>query len=131
MTQGPKYNPDLSTKAIAARVRDELKAALPGVKTSVKSTNSSITVEVVKLPPGVKVYSAAYLANPESEAARKHTPEFQQIATVAKGVLDAYRRDDSDSQRDYFDRNFSASVQSAFDLRDAEWTAHRLSASQI
>ena len=29
--QGPKYNPDLSTKAIAARVRDDLKAALPGV----------------------------------------------------------------------------------------------------
>ena len=123
--QGSKYNPDLSLKAIAAIVRKELKAALPGAKTSVKSTSSSITVEVTALPPGVEIYLASYMAKPEFDSPPKHTytADFLRILDVSREVMNAYRCDNSDSQRDYFDRNFSAFVQPAFDLRNAEWLA--------
>lgn len=124
--QGPKYNPTLTTKAIAAIVRKDLKAALPTVKTSVRSTSSAITVDVVELPAGVQIYSASYLAKPQFDSPSptyKYTAEFLRICAVARETLDAYRRDDSDSQRDYFDSNFSATVQPAFDLRNAEWVA--------
>lgn len=40
----------------------------------------------------------------------RFTPEMEKLRTVLRYLLDMYRRDDSDSQIDYFDCNFYANI---------------------
>ena len=119
---GPKYEP-ISTKDVARRVRDEIKAGvkaktLPKASYSVRSSHRSIRIEISELPQDFPVL------NPERvrlEAAEPHvfhpdchyprfTPEAKALVEKVEGFASAYRYDRSDSMTDYFDTNFYLDV---------------------
>jgi hypothetical protein len=95
---GSKYDRSLSNKAIAALVRADLKAMLPGVKASVCLTSGgiSIAVTIKSVPAGV-----------DADAALE----------TAKSLLLAYRRSTTESASDYSNTNFHYDVSFSSELR--------------
>ena len=142
---GTKYNSQMSTKEIAKAVRDEVKAALKsgalpaGAKISVRldqgSTSSSIYVTLKELPEGVCCpYSEEYLAYYKEAKPRGFVDPFRGesryiplVADMLKKLgemLNAYNRDRSDTQSDYFNRRFWDHVEVAYELGKEERYTH-------
>lgn len=129
---GSKYDKNLSTKEIAARVRHEIKEAvkageLPKAKFSVRmdcySLGSSIDV-VIKAPPFA-------ILNPKRieleardpryqwqtyQVEPRYTVEADALLKKIEQMLSSYNFDDSDSMTDYFHVNFYGHVK--FDWRE-------------
>lgn len=116
---GAKYDPQLSTKEIAARVRAEIKAEvaagrLPAVKYGVRCHNGrEIEIEIGALPfdPIEPFYAACLVA--EVNVYRlpvgcrtQWTPEATAVHEAVEALLKAYAFDDSDIMTDYWNVNF-------------------------
>ena len=137
---GCKYDPELSTTEIAARIRAEIKAEvkagrLPRGKYSVTrdyySMGSSIDIEVRELPeafgpilnpprirhelehPHTWVSTVGKL--PQDDA-RILSPKATALQEKLESMLSAYNYDGSDSMTDYYHVNFSAHVRFAWEL---------------
>lgn len=126
--QGSRYNRQLSAKEIAALLREEFKKELPGVKVSVRQTWSThtpeITVFIMEAPEAVlteRVHNGyldmadswmeGFRKPGETETIEKLTPYGKELVGKISGALKSYNYNDSDSQIDYFDRNFFARVE--------------------
>ena len=134
MTHGSRYNENLRTVEIAKLVRQDIKSAtkaglLPvGLGLSVRSERfaggSSIDIEVVRMPEGMRVLSAERLALDASGAGANGTPwaspEARNIEAVLEGLMAAYNRDGSDPMTDHYDVKFYGRVQFATALTIAE-----------
>ena len=132
---GEKYDAKLSTPAIAAKVREEIKALvksgeLPRAKYSVRSESfaggSAIRVRITEVAPFELVSSdwvlwtiwnndPSGIRNPGG-ARNRHTPKAAALLKRIESMLAAYNHDGSDIQSDYFDVKFYASVD--FDYRE-------------
>lgn len=142
---GEKYNTKMTTKEIAKAVRDEVKAALKsgalpaGAKISVRldqgSTSSSIYVTVKELPEGVCCpFTAEYLtyykeARPRGfvepfRGENRFVPPVAKMLRTLEEMLNAYNRDRSDTQSDYFNRRFWDNVSLDYNLEKMECYAH-------
>lgn len=121
--QGSRYDNKLSAKEIARLLREEFKKELPGVKVSVRQTWSThtpaITVSIMEAPEAVLTerVKSGYLDQADSwlegfrkpwetETLEKLTSYGKELVGKISGALKSYNYDDSDSQTDYFDRNF-------------------------
>lgn len=123
--QGSRYNSKLSAKEIAQLLRDEFKKELPGVKVSVRQTwathTPEITVSIMEAPEAVltdcEQNRKGYLQRADSwlegfrkpggtETIEKLTPYGKELVGKISGALKSYNYNDSDSQIDYFNRNF-------------------------
>lgn len=129
---GSKFDKNLSTKEIAARVRQEIKEAvktgdLPKAKYSVRidcySMGSSIDVVIRALPFSIlnpkRIELEAHnprfqWQNYESEP--RHTLEASAVLGKVEQLLSSYNFDNSDSMTDYFDVKFYGHVK--FDWRE-------------
>jgi len=109
------------------RTSDAEKPRLPlGVKLSVRierySGGSSINVSIIDLPEGMSCpYSEAYLGycaagTHSSFGGERYIPEFKTLKLLLVQLLNAYNRDRSDSQVDYFDRRFYEHVELSSEL---------------
>lgn len=124
---GARYDARLTTPQIAAKIRDEIKAAvkagtLPkGLQCSVRSRRfaggSAIDVEIKALPAGWQVHNPERL-RADQENPHGPTPQIPRyseatralIATL-EAMLAAYNFDGSDTQTDYFHVNFYEHVE--------------------
>lgn len=111
-TIGPKYDSELSTAAIAARFRADLKAAvvageLPAMIASVRTKRfaggSSITVLIRRISGFDTV------TNPEGIRPRIRA-DVQEIRDKVLALLNAYNFDHSDVMSDYYHVRFFAHV---------------------
>ncbi len=133
---GSKYDKDMDIAETAKRVRADIKAGFPGVKVSVKISRyaggRSMTLRVTGLPKGM------YPLNPqrvvfEAQSPNAYPPDNMPRYTAAaskllsdlSAVVDAYRRDQSDIQTDYFSVNFYSDVGFSHDLEAAHRHAIR------
>jgi len=130
---GHRYDRNATTTELAARVRADIKAALKdgtlpmGLKVSVRTSyfagGSSIDVKVRAVPDGFRIMNPARLAwaakhpydLPPLSVGGHYSEEAQKTLDVLKGLLDAYNRDGSDVQSDYWDVRFYGDV--SFDWR--------------
>jgi hypothetical protein len=116
----------LDTTAIAARIREDIKAAmrsgdLPKAKYSVRtdkySMGSSITVVVSKLPFEV-INSDAFTVERGADWASfdrtrhqsRFTPAAQDVERKVNAIVDAYHWDRSDSMSDVYNERFARDV---------------------
>lgn len=122
---GAKFDRSLSVKEIAARIREDFKAALKagdlpaGLKLSVttdySSTSAAIRVRIKALPAGLQRHTAEYLAH---QAAHPHdffrgerrTPEIKALLAKLSEMVNAYNFDKSDIMTDYFHKRFYDSI---------------------
>lgn len=133
---GAKYNGKLSTKEVAQKFREDVKAAkatgeLPKeLKLSVRyesfSGGSAINVEVKAVPFRVMNPERVVL---EAQKPREfhetyhnpaHTEEAQVLEKRLESMLQAYNHDGSESQFDYFDVKFYGHVSWSWELEKAE-----------
>jgi hypothetical protein len=121
---GAKYDKMLSTPEIAKRVRADVKAAkadkddpLPAVTVSVRSRSfsggTSIDVNVTAFPAGWKVFNDEYLKlesedpySTDLDRMSHYSDETAALLARLDAMLNAYNRDLSDSQTDYFNVKF-------------------------
>lgn len=131
ISYGSKYVKGLSTKAIAALVRADIKAALKtgglprgkySVRTSYGTTTSSISVSIseVMFTDG-ETEETLDVFNPERLRADRDQPHVfcptpwmsdaaRDLTTTIERMVEAYNFDGSDSQSDCFHVNFYAHV---------------------
>lgn len=133
-TTGIKYSRDMDTAEIAKRIRADIKAAqtsgaLPAslkvaVRISRYSGGSSIDIHVQAAP--FQIHTSEYVA---FDVATRGMDFFhgQRFTQRARDVLDAlealagaYHRDDSDSQQDVYNVNFSLHVGYACALKEED-----------
>jgi len=114
---GPSYDPDLDIKEIANRIREELKAAYPKGKFSVRIKRGGRNLTVVVKRTDFQVVNPEWVIwrvnNPDavrSHTVSHYTPEAKALLERVKEIVDAYNFDDSDINSDYFHVNFYKSV---------------------
>ncbi len=134
-TIGTKYDKNLTTTEIAAKVRADIKAAQKagtinkGYKISVTkqsfSGGSSITLTIKALPANVNLTTPLYVKQASSLAfveyydrALRYTAPVQITLDTLKQMLSAYNFNDSDIQTDYFHVRFYQHV-------DVDWQLER------
>ncbi len=122
-TTGDKYNSNLSTTAIAALVREEIKTAvrcgkLPRAKYSVRSDyysmGSSIHVKIRDVAGDFRVYNAERLRTDRDGEPNYGVPwmsdEARALVNAIEAMLSAYNRVSSEPQSDYYNCKFHANV---------------------
>lgn len=131
--EGSKYDKDLTTTQIAARFREDFKAAQKAgeigmftrvsVRTSYYAGGSSITVTVTKC--NLQIQQVEYLRHEREQPnvswmKDRRTPEAVALIKKLEAMLGAYNYDRSDIQTDYFCVNFYGHVGFASELEAAE-----------
>jgi len=135
-TRGEKYEPSLDVKEIAKRIRADIAKAIEagelpaGVKVSVRierySMGQSLDVRVTALPAGFAILNPARVWAEKakldvSDWPRENlTEQAAAIVATLKAIHDAYNRDNSDIQSDYFDVNYHGDVSIDWALLDAD-----------
>lgn len=136
---GIKYNSKLSTKDIASIIRQEIKEEikqgnLPKAKYSVrKDSYNAIRVYISNVQSPKLMFNPHHILfqkeNPSfytgnlpifHEARERYTPEGKRVLAKLETMLQAYNYDGSDSQSDYFNVNFYATVQFDWEWRDSQ-----------
>lgn len=130
---GSRYDGSLSTKAIAARIRADIKAAvevgdLPGEPVSYgvryRSFAGGTAIDV-----SIRGFANSRVEGEEAETDNRRagkkwpwlTDEARKVMEVLEGIHRAYNHDGSDVMTDYFDVNYYGSVEF-----ESEWGAkHR------
>lgn len=117
--RGAKYDKSLTRTQIAALVRSDVKAAIKagvlpaGLKVSVRCNGSAITASITAFPAAVlnpaRVYADA-IGVWEQRTRLLYTAPVRQAVDAIEALLNAYLRDASDIQTDYFNCNFYGSV---------------------
>ena len=120
---GIHYNPNLSAKEIAVKVRDFCKQ-YNGFKISVRSGKATYTqtidVSIKEIPLDFKLYTDNYLFWYKSPRPKKHyqdvgikrlTPEAMRIKQEIESYVNSYNHDGSDGMIDYFDVKFYERVE--------------------
>ena len=121
-TFGNNYNKDLSTKEIAALVRKALKAQMPGYKFSTRyeSFSGGTSIDVMLKAAPHKILNARWTEidrinkGPEASVSladeqrtiSRYNERTNEAVGIAKGILNSYNHDGSESQSDYFDVKF-------------------------
>lgn len=136
---GSNYDPALQTKDIAARVRAHCKKHWPGVKFSVTSNHSHITIVLLAGPFSPWADITAPVVAQEIAFRKAENPYFDPEAIIRRGDMQinhyginenillsktakaiftdvrdfvmAYNYDNSDIQTDYFDTRFYLSLE--------------------
>jgi hypothetical protein len=135
-TQGSKYKAGRDAKETSALIRKEIRVMFPakaGYKFSVKlerySMGRSITIEV-KAAPSLSIlnpeYAKAYVAKPYDNISAvdfggRYTRGAASLKISLERILSKYNRTDIDSQTDYYNVDFSPSVEFDSDLIESEW----------
>ena len=108
--EGSKYDPDLSIKDIAKNIRAYVKATYPTCKFSVTTERGrAMTVALMEAPQSVFTpefgdgHRELYFASVKDKALNEYG--FSMMSDVNDQVV-AYKYNDSDAMRDYFDTNF-------------------------
>lgn len=126
--EGSRYDCKLSTKDIAARVREYVKIQWPGWKFSVRCKYASMCSEIlvylkggpVPNPLSEKATTAGYY-NPQISYMTKEDDRLNELVNVVmldvNAYIDSFRYDDSDGMIDYFDTNFYKFVE----VRSSDW----------
>ena len=133
---GKKFDRSLTTKEIAARVRQEIKEAvkagdLPKVKFSVRmstySGGSSIDIQIQALPFAIlnakrlelEAQDPSYSYQTYNVEPR-YSDEARAVLKRVEGLLQNYNYDDSDSMSDSFDVKFYGHVNFSWQEEAAE-----------
>lgn len=115
--EGSRYDSHLSTKDIAARVREYVKMQWPGWKFSVRCKYASMCSEIlvylkggpVANPLSEKAIARGYY-NPQISYMTEEDDRLNELVNVVmldvNAYIDSFRYDDSDGMIDYFDTNF-------------------------
>lgn len=131
--RGSKYEATqgLSRKEIAARIREDIKAAKKAglisaeIKISVRCDAHSIDVRVTAVPEGFRQWNPEYVAwrqaNPHGwdcpiMACDQLSAEWSKLRAVLKEIHGAYNRDNSDSMSDYFDVRYYGDIEIHWEL---------------
>ncbi|WP_299201859.1 SNF2-related protein [uncultured Amphritea sp.] len=131
---GPDGDKLYDTKEIAKRIRAAIKEGkasgqLPkDLTVSVRKTShNSIDITVTEIPADMRLHRPEYiqwrLDNPHETLAyapTMYTDEHRALLAWLKAHANAYNYNDSDSQVDHFDTNFYLSVDTDYDLRNAD-----------
>lgn len=127
---GSKYDSKLSTKEIAAKIRQDIKAAIKagqlpqGLKVSVRydhfSGGTSIDCRVTAWPVGFGWINPEWVMLTKDDPCRYHavaryTEQAKAVIDHLKSIHDAYNHDGSDSMIDHFDVKYYGGV-------DVDWT---------
>lgn len=115
--EGSRYDSHLSTKDIAARVREYVKIQWPGWKFSIRCKYASMCSEIlvylkggpVANPLSAKAIAMGYY-NPQISYMTEEDDRLNELVNVVmldvNAYIDSFRYDDSDGMIDYFDTNF-------------------------
>ncbi len=131
--RGPNFDRDLDLKDIAKLVRKGIRAAIKsgslpvGLKVSVTisrySGGQTLNAEIKAAP--YTTLSAAFIAwrsredwswSDDDAPRERLSAEARDAEAVINGLVSSFRRDNSDSQSDYFDCNFYKHVGHSSDL---------------
>lgn len=115
--EGSRYDCNLSTKDIAARVREYVKIQWPGWKFSVRCKYASMCSEIMvslKGGPVANPLSSEGIEkgcyNPQISYMTEEDSRLNELVNVVmldvNAYIDSFRYDDSDGMIDYFDTNF-------------------------
>ena len=126
--EGSRYDCNLSTKDIAARVREYVKIQWPGWKFSVRCKYASMCSEIMvslKGGPVTNPLSSEGIKkgyrNPQISYMTKENDLLHELVNVVmidvNAYIDSFRYDDSDGMIDYFDTNFYKFVE----VRSSDW----------
>ena len=125
---GSRYDCNLSTKDIAARVREYVKIQWPGWKFSVRCKYASMCSEIMvslKGGPVTNPLSSEGIKkgyrNPQISYMTEENDLLHELVNVVmidvNAYIDSFRYDDSDGIIDYFDTNFYKFVE----VRSSDW----------
>lgn len=126
--EGSRYDSHLSTKDIAARVREYVKIQWPGWKFSIRCKYASMCSEIlvylkggpVANPLSAKAIAMGYY-NPQISYMTEEDDRLNELVNVVmldvNAYIDSFRYDDSDGMIDYFDTNFYKFVE----VRSSDW----------
>ena len=128
--EGSRYDCNLSTKDIAARVREYVKIQWPGWKFSVRCKYASMCSEIMvslKGGPVTNPLSSEGIKkgyrNPQISYMTEENDLLHELVNVVmidvNAYIDSFRYDDSDGMIDYFDTNFYKFVE----VRSSDWEA--------
>ena len=123
-----RYDCNLSTKDIAARVREYVKIQWPGWKFSVRCKYASMCSEIMvslKGGPVTNPLSSEGIKkgyrNPQISYMTEENDLLHELVNVVmidvNAYIDSFRYDDSDGMIDYFDTNFYKFVE----VRSSDW----------
>lgn len=126
--EGSRYDCNLSTKDIAARVREYVKIQWPGWKFSVRCKYASMCSEIMvslKGGPVTNPLSSEGIKkgyrNPQISYMTEENDLLHELVNVVmidvNAYIDSFRYDDSDGIIDYFDTNFYKFVE----VRSSDW----------
>lgn len=126
--EGSRYDCNLSTKDIAARVREYVKIQWPGWKFSVRCKYASMCSEIMvslKGGPVTNPLSSEGIKkgyrNPQISYMTEENDLLHELVNVVmidvNAYIDSFRYDDSDGMIDYFDTNFYKFVE----VRSSDW----------
>ncbi len=127
---GAKYDKDMDIAEIAKRVRADIKAAFPSVKVSARISRyaggRSLNVRITQLPKGMLPMNPQRVVfeaqNPHAclpNGMPRYNAAAEKLLTDVKAIVNAYRRDQSDIQTDYFSTNFYGDVDFSHELEQA------------
>lgn len=135
-TYGKRYDSKLSSKEIAARIRQDIKNAIAigklprGLKVSVRydhfSGGTSIDVRITAWPEGFMWLNPEWVSLHKKEPNRYHdniprlTEKAQEIVKHLEEIHGAYNHDGSDSMVDHFDVKYYGSVSVEWSLEQPE-----------
>lgn len=105
MFQGANYKSHYTTKDIAKMLKAYLKVTYPEARWSVRTDYNKIDVALMGYPERVALKDNMQI-NGTIELNKNLTPLGKQMFLNVAAFLNSYNRDDSDVQRDYFDRAF-------------------------
>jgi len=133
---GKKYDEKLSSKDVAAKVRDDIKSAIKkgdlpkGLKVSVRydhfSGGSSVRASITAWPEGFLWLNPAWvIANKENpdqynDRTPRYTKKASEILGKIESMREAYNHDGSDSQTDYYDVKYYGSTDVGWELEQPE-----------
>jgi hypothetical protein len=134
---GDKYNRELSTTEIAARIRADIKGAIAagelprGIKVSVRTSyfsgGSSIDLKITAFPGRILRAGHDHARGFENY----FTPEAYQAKKTLQAIMDAYNHDGSDITTDYFDVRFYGHAEFDWRLEQAERKADKANAGGV
>lgn len=125
----PEHCRTLDTKTIAKECREHFKKQFPEVKISCCigrggwSSCNEVNCHILAGPYSSADADRSYRRYDDTDEVRRNATPLQAILYYCEKYLDSYNYDNSDSQTDYFDVNFYASVSVAYDYSQTEATA--------
>lgn len=133
---GAKYDRNITSKDVAARVRADIKAAIQkgdlptGLKVSVRYASfaggSSVDARITAWPEGYPWLNPEWVVfnkqNPQtySEKIPRHTKKATRVLEKVEAIRSAYNHDGSDSQTDHFDVKYYGSTEIWWELERPE-----------